>query len=83
MKATIAAALAAIAFAVPAVVPAPAQPSAVTAKTCSASYTSAVINGSHKCLHAGEYCAIGAERQYERYGYECSRRYSPPRLRRR
>lgn len=81
MKAIVAAVLAAIALAAPAATPA--QSIAVAAKTCSSSYTSAVINGAHKCLHAGEYCAIPAERQYERYGYECSRRYNPPRLRRR
>ena len=81
MKTVIAAVLATLALAAPAATPA--QPTAIAAKTFSASYTSAVINGAHKCLHAGEYCAIRAEHQYERYGYECSRRYSPPRLRRR
>lgn len=44
--------------------------------------TPATINGEHKCLGGGEYCARRYERQYERYGYECSRRYDPPRLRR-
>jgi hypothetical protein len=42
----------------------------------------AVIGGAHKCLGAGEYCATRYERQYERYGFVCSTRYSPPRLRR-
>jgi hypothetical protein len=51
--------------------------------SCSSHYTSATIGGSHKCLHAGEYCARRYERQYERYSYECSTSYSPPRLRRR
>jgi len=43
----------------------------------------AVIGGRHECLGAGEYCATRYERQYERYGFECSSRYNPPRLRRR
>jgi hypothetical protein len=42
----------------------------------------ATIGGKHKCLGAGEYCATRYERQYERYGFECSTRYNPPRLRR-
>jgi hypothetical protein len=45
--------------------------------------TPAVIGGVHKCLGAGEYCARSEERQYERYGFICSTRYDPPRLRRR
>jgi hypothetical protein len=49
---------------------------------CSSRYTSATVGGSHKCLHAGEYCARRYEHQYERYGYDCSTSYSPPRLRR-
>jgi hypothetical protein len=44
--------------------------------------TPAVIGGKHKCLGAGEYCSKRYERQYERYGFECSGRYDPPRLRR-
>lgn len=43
----------------------------------------ATIGGKHECLGAGEYCAARYERQYERYGFECSSRYDPPRLRRR
>lgn len=80
MRAFIVAAVTAIALAAPA---APvAQPIAGTAKTCSRD-TPAVINGEHKCLGPGEYCAIRDERRYERYGFECSQRYDPPRLRRR
>jgi hypothetical protein len=56
--------------------------SAVTAKVCHRG-TPAQINGASKCLQAGEYCSLGAERQYVHYGYECSTRYKPPRLRRR
>jgi hypothetical protein len=44
---------------------------------------SATIGGKHKCLGPGEYCATRYERQYERYGFECSTSYNPPRLRRR
>jgi hypothetical protein len=44
---------------------------------------SATIGGKHKCLGPGEYCATRYERQYERYGFECSTSYDPPRLRRR
>jgi hypothetical protein len=44
--------------------------------------TPATIGGQHKCLGAGEYCATRYERQYERYGFICSTRYDPPRLRR-
>jgi hypothetical protein len=43
----------------------------------------ATIGGKHKCLGAGEYCATRYEREYERYGFECSRHYNPPRLRHR
>jgi hypothetical protein len=43
---------------------------------------SATIGGKHKCLGPGEYCATRYERQYERYGFVCSTRYRPPRLRR-
>jgi hypothetical protein len=44
--------------------------------------TPATIGGAHKCLGAGEYCATRYQRQYERYGFICSTRYDPPRLRR-
>jgi hypothetical protein len=57
-----------------------AQPVARTACTRD---VSATIGGKHKCLGPGEYCATRYERQYERYGFECSTSYNPPRLRRR
>jgi hypothetical protein len=44
---------------------------------------SATIGGKHKCLGPGEYCAVRYERQYERYGFECSTSYDRPRLKRR
>jgi len=49
-----------------------ATPSAVTAKTCSASYVHAVIGGTQKCLRRGEFCAHGYARQYRRYGFSCT-----------
>jgi hypothetical protein len=67
------------ALAIP-VAPSGAQPRARIACTRD---VPAVIGGRHKCLGAGEYCATRYERQYERYGFECSSRYDPPRLRRR
>jgi uncharacterized membrane protein len=66
------------------VTPAAASGSAAHAASSKCTYdTPAVINGEHKCLGPGEYCARRDERQYERYGFECSLRYDPPRLRRR
>ena len=85
MRRLILAALAALTIAVPAGLPVSAGasgPAAAAAKVCHRG-TPARINGASKCLQAGEYCALAAERQYERYGYECSTRYRPPRLRRR
>jgi hypothetical protein len=46
------------------------------AKTCSAGYKHAVIGGSEKCLHAGEFCAHRYDRQYRRYGFRCIRYYA-------
>lgn len=46
------------------------------AASCSAGYTSAYINGAHKCLRAGEFCTHSADSQYRRYGYRCIRYYS-------
>jgi hypothetical protein len=63
--------------------PAGASATPVAHAACSSHYTSATIGGSHKCLHAGEYCSLSEAGQYRRYGYECSRAYSPARLRRR
>lgn len=54
-------------------------PVAVAAKTCSASYKHAVINGAQKCLRRGQLCAKAYKSQYRRYGFTCSG--SPARLR--
>jgi hypothetical protein len=57
---------------VAAAVAAPAAlPSASAAKTCHSGYTHAVIGGSQKCLHAGEYCAHSHAGQYRHYHYKC------------
>jgi hypothetical protein len=73
--------LTAIAVALPMSVQATATPIAASAKVCHRGVP-ARIGGAQKCLQAGEYCATRYERQYERYGFECSTRYRPPRLRR-
>jgi hypothetical protein len=78
MRSFAAALLAIVALALPAA--APAAPLAHAA--CGNGFRSATIGGAHKCLRSGEYCARRYEREYERYGYECSSSYSPPRLRR-
>jgi len=49
-------------------------PVAVLAKSCGGGYTHAVINGAHKCLRRGQYCAHRADRQYHRYGFHCHKR---------
>jgi hypothetical protein len=46
---------------------------AVSAKTCPAGFTHAVIGGHQKCLHAGEYCSHAKARQYRRYHFVCER----------
>jgi hypothetical protein len=78
VRAGLAVAMAAFALAVPSATRA--QPNAKAA--CSRDVP-ATIGGAHKCLGAGEYCATRYERQYERYGFVCSTRYHPPRLKRR
>ena len=78
MKAWIALAAAALAIGV---APAGSTAEPVARMACTRD-VSATIGGAHKCLGPGEYCATRYERQYERYGFVCSTRYSPPRLRR-
>lgn len=46
-------------------------PASASAKTCSGSYTHAVIGGAQKCLRRGEYCSVAERRQYPRYGFKC------------
>jgi hypothetical protein len=50
----------------------PSPPVAVAAKSCSGSYTHAVIGGVQKCLRRGEFCAHRYALQYRRYGFSCT-----------
>lgn len=81
MRSVTAALMATAVLALPTSVQATMPPIAMRAKVCHRG-TPARIGGAQKCLQAGEYCATRYENQYERYGYECSTRYRPPRLRR-
>jgi hypothetical protein len=49
-----------------------ATPVAIAAKSCSGSYTHAVIGGAQKCLRRGEFCAHRYASQYRRYGLSCT-----------
>ena len=49
-------------------------PSAAVAKTCSSSYTHAIIGGAHKCLRRGQFCARAKDSTYHRYGFHCHKR---------
>jgi hypothetical protein len=49
----------------------PVSPATAVAKTCSSSYTHAVIGGVQKCLRRGQYCARARDREYRRYGFHC------------
>lgn len=46
-------------------------PTPAVAKPCGNGYTHAVVNGSHKCLRRGQYCAKGSDSTYHRYGFHC------------
>ena len=50
----------------------PVAPVAIAAKSCSGSYTHAVIGGAQKCLRRGEFCAHRYASQYRRYGFSCT-----------
>jgi hypothetical protein len=52
----------------------PVSPATAVAKTCSSSFTHAVIGGSQKCLRRGQYCARARDREYHRYGFHCHER---------
>jgi hypothetical protein len=52
-----------------------ATPTIAVAKSCSVGYTHAVMpDGSHKCLHVGEFCRRAWDRAYRRYRFHCHRR---------
>jgi hypothetical protein len=40
-------------------------------KSCSSRYKHAVIDGEHKCLGTGQFCAKRHERIYRRHGFTC------------
>jgi hypothetical protein len=50
---------------------APALSPVAYAKTCSAGYTHAGLSWGHKCLRAGQFCKVNADREYHRYGFHC------------
>jgi hypothetical protein len=43
------------------------------AKPCTGSYVHAALPWGHKCLRAGQYCKIDADRSYHRYRFHCHR----------
>jgi hypothetical protein len=47
---------------------------AVAASHCTGGRKHAVIDGSVKCIAAGQFCKRSAQRDYRRYGYSCSNR---------
>jgi hypothetical protein len=57
-------------------------PSATAARTCSAGFKHARINGVQKCLRRGEFCAHRFDHRaprhwpYSHYGYRCVKRDS-------
>jgi hypothetical protein len=46
---------------------------AAYAHSCSGSYVHAALPWGHKCLRSGQYCKIGDDRAYHRYGFHCHR----------
>jgi hypothetical protein len=45
----------------------------VSAKSCNADWTHAVIGGAEKCLRSGQFCSLSLHREYHRYRYHCHR----------
>jgi hypothetical protein len=41
------------------------------AKPCSSGFKHAVLTWGHKCLRAGQFCKVRADREYHRYGFHC------------
>ncbi len=41
------------------------------AKPCSARYVHAALSWGHKCLAAGQYCKVTADREYHPYRFHC------------
>lgn len=40
-------------------------------KPCGSGYVHAALSWGHKCLRAGQYCKITADREYHRYRFHC------------
>ena len=51
----------------------PADTPSIVTKSCSTGWKHAIINGAHKCLRRGQFCARAADRQYHRYRFHCHR----------
>jgi hypothetical protein len=49
---------------------APSAPAAPL-KSCGSGYVHASLSWGEKCLRAGQYCKIQADREYHRYGFHC------------
>ena len=49
----------------------PATPPLAAAKSCSAGYVHAALSWGHKCLRAGQFCKVSADREYHRYRFHC------------
>jgi hypothetical protein len=65
-------ALSAVSPAAVAQTPAHATASPLTlVKSCSSRYKHAVVNGEHKCLGTGQFCARRYETIYRRHGFTC------------
>jgi hypothetical protein len=43
-----------------------------SAKSCSRGYVRAVVGGSVKCLHSGQFCSASSQGTYRRYGFVCA-----------
>jgi hypothetical protein len=50
---------------------APVTPTPAYAHICSPGYTHAVLSWGHKCLRAGQFCKVKADRQYHKSGFHC------------
>jgi len=73
MKRALAVAAASLSLAGVATIPTTVAVTPALAHSCGSGYTHGVINGAHKCLRRGQFCAINADSQYHRYGFHCHR----------
>ena len=63
--------LAVVAIAASGLVSAAAISPAASAHSCGPGYTHAALSWGHKCLKAGQFCKVKADREYHRYGFHC------------